>query len=138
MSNRFISFTFVVLQDPSTKFKTIPESLWWAIVTMTTVGYGDMAPKTTFGKAFGAFCASCSLLILALPVSIIGKLIIANQRKSQNDNVIKGIVFRQSLPITYIGGLKPRSQPNIIDNFSRIANFQDKTIAYCIILQMRI
>ena len=40
---------------------------------MTTVGYGDMAPKTTTGKAFGAFCASCSLLILALPVSIIGK-----------------------------------------------------------------
>ncbi|XP_065069958.1 potassium voltage-gated channel protein Shaw-like isoform X3 [Rhopilema esculentum] len=63
---------FCERQDPSTKFKTIPESLWWAIVTMTTVGYGDMAPKTTFGKAFGAFCASCSLLILALPVSIIG------------------------------------------------------------------
>ena len=42
---------------------------------MTTVGYGDMAPKTTVGKVFGAVCASCSLLILALPVSIIGKLI---------------------------------------------------------------
>ena len=40
---------------------------------MTTVGYGDMAPQTTIGKMFGAVCATCSVLILALPVSIIGK-----------------------------------------------------------------
>ena len=72
-SNRcFYIFEFKVR---GTKFKTIPESIWWAINTMTTVGYGDMTPTSTEGKIFGAFCATCSILILALPVSVIGNIV---------------------------------------------------------------
>ena len=39
---------------------------------MTTVGYGDVSPRTTFGKLIGAFCACTGVLIVALPVSVIG------------------------------------------------------------------
>lgn len=53
------------------KFGSVPESAWWAISTLTTVGYGDVVPITPWGKAFGALVMVTGLCILALPVAII-------------------------------------------------------------------
>eukprot|EP01043_Picozoa_sp_COSAG02_P002702 COSAG02_NODE_64_length_43111_cov_35.627709_15_plen_331_part_00 len=53
--------------------ENIFDAWWWALVTVTTVGYGDVSPITALGQMLGAFTGFVGLLIVAMPITIVGK-----------------------------------------------------------------
>jgi voltage-gated potassium channel len=76
-----------VIEGPENGFTSIPVSVYWAIVTITTVGYGDIAPKTPLGQ----FVASCVMIlgyaIIAVPTGIVtAQMVHANRPQIANQS----------------------------------------------------
>lgn len=59
--------------DDSPVFISIPHGFWWAIVTMTTLGYGDLYPVTPAGMIVGSMCSITGVIMIALPMVVIGQ-----------------------------------------------------------------
>jgi voltage-gated potassium channel len=53
------------------RFSSIPATLWWSVVTLTTVGYGDIYPVTTMGKVIAGIISVLGIGMVALPAGII-------------------------------------------------------------------
>jgi voltage-gated potassium channel len=60
-----------VVEGPEHGYTSIPVAMYWAIVTMTTVGYGDITPQTGLGKAVASFMMLLGWGILAVPTGIV-------------------------------------------------------------------
>ncbi len=60
-----------VLEGEKSGFADIPTSIYWAIVTLTTVGYGDLSPQTPLGKAIASFLMIMGYGIIAVPTGIV-------------------------------------------------------------------
>ncbi len=61
-----------LVEGPENGFTSIPKSIYWAIVTITTVGYGDIAPNTILGQTIASILMITGFAIIAVPTSIVG------------------------------------------------------------------
>ena len=68
-------------QRPGTSFNNIPNSIYWAIVTMTTVGYGDITPETPLGRFLSAIVMLLGYTIIAVPTGIVSASMIQEHRR---------------------------------------------------------
>ncbi len=69
----FVSSLMYLLEHPVQPhvFSDVPSAMWWAVVTMTTLGYGDMVPMTALGRVLGAFTAIIGVGMIALPAGVL-------------------------------------------------------------------
>ncbi|SHL46867.1 voltage-gated potassium channel [Chitinophaga jiangningensis] len=65
------SIMYVIESSHNSGFTSIPVSIYWAVVTLTTVGYGDIAPVTPIGQAFSAVIMIMGYAIIAVPTGIV-------------------------------------------------------------------
>ncbi|XP_047501390.1 potassium voltage-gated channel subfamily KQT member 1-like isoform X4 [Penaeus chinensis] len=69
----FSSFlVYLVEKDINDNFKTFPDALWWGVITLCTVGYGDAVPISYGGKMIASGCALLGISFFALPAGILG------------------------------------------------------------------
>lgn len=78
-----------LIEGPEYGFKSIPLSIYWAIVTMTTVGFGDIYPQTVAGQFVASFIMLLGYSVIAIPTGIIGAEVIANAANQKEDQSIK-------------------------------------------------
>ena len=79
------SFMYLVeFRNPTGDFNSIPKTMWWAIITLTTVGYGDVVPATALGKVIASVVALTGVAFIALPAGILGAGFIEEFEKIRN------------------------------------------------------
>jgi len=90
-----------IIEDPQSGFTSIPQSIYWAIVTLTTVGYGDISPQTGLGQTLAALIMIIGYAIIAVPTGIVTAELTQRHKKS---------VSTQSCPQCSAEGHDPDAQ----------------------------
>jgi voltage-gated potassium channel len=85
---------------PGTQFTSIPRAMWWAVETITTIGYGDMIPMTPAGRVIGGIVAFIGICTVALPVGIVSSGFIEelNRKKQQTTATAETTAEGRSCP----------------------------------------
>ena len=83
----FSSSIMYLVENPvqPDKFSSIPAAMWWAVMTVTTVGYGDIIPVTPLGKSIAAVMTITGVLVLALPSAILATGFIEERERAKGE-----------------------------------------------------
>ena len=80
--------TLYMVEGPENGFTSIPKSMYWAIVTITTVGYGDIAPKTPLGQLVASLAMISGYAIIAVPTGIVSSELIRSERANVTSRLV--------------------------------------------------
>ncbi len=103
------------------KFGNIPQAMWWSIVTLTTVGYGDVYPITALGKIFGSVIIILGIGTVALPSGILASAFTEHTRRSQNK-------YRRELENALKDNKIDKSERNQLNKLAEKLNLSDEDI----------
>jgi voltage-gated potassium channel len=86
-------------QSPDANITTGGDALWWALVTITTVGYGDKYPVTTLGRITGVFVMFAGVGIIGALASILASILVPPPPAKEEDNnaTLDAVALRQEL-----------------------------------------
>jgi len=118
-------------------FGSIPDAMWWAMITLTTVGYGDVVPVTPFGKLFGGFISLIGIGMFALPAAILASGFAQNlsQRRKKYNKFIKHILSDGKIDqaerwemeeLRKALGLEPEEAIQLLDRMLRKTHLQEE------------
>ena len=108
------SFVYLVEKDqPDTKYDSIPATFYWGLVTMTSVGYGDITPTTTLGKCLAGLASISGVLIISLPIAVFTKhfndyFVYSLKKEKTLRNIHRKEVFKQIKKENTLGWLGKR------------------------------
>lgn len=81
-----------LVEGPESGFTSIPTAIYWSIVTVTTVGYGDIAPQTVLGQIIASMLMIVGFAIIAIPTSIIGSELV-KMKPNKNTQICRNCQF---------------------------------------------
>ena len=103
------------------KFGSIPQSMWWSIVTLTTVGYGDVYPITSIGQIFGSIIIILGIGTVALPSGILASAFTEHTKRNQKK-------YESKLKFVLSDNIIDESERKELEELSERLNLSDEDI----------
>ena len=111
------SLIYLVERDAQPdRFGTVPDAMWWGIVTLATVGYGDVVPITKTGRLIGAVAVVLGMGMFALPAGILASGFVNEMRRRGfvvTWNLVANVPFFENLPARLIAEIAAVLQPRV-------------------------